>query len=672
MRSLTTTLIWIVGLNVICAQVPLGFSFQTIIRDSEGKVQKNQSTGIQFSILEGSAMGTVVYSETHTITTNEYGVINLTVGTGTVTEGVFADIVWGSNIHFLKTEIDPTGGNTYTISTTSQLMSVPYAMYAMKADTALKVPDSSITNEIQVLSISNDTIYLSDGGFAKLPAGFDGDYTSLTNKPTIPASISDLTNDSGFLTTEVDGSITNEIQTISKVDRIVTLSNNGGSYVDSVLTEAQVDAYTNDNGYLTLEVDGSITNEIQTISKVDRTVTLSNNGGSYVDSVLTEAQVDAYTNDNGYLTSEVDGSTTNEIQVLSISNDTIYLSDGGFAKLPAGFDGDYTSLTNKPTIPTNTSDLTNDSGFLTSEVDGSITNEIQVLSISNDTIYLSDGGYAKLPGDSIPAYGKEGQLLYRNQGKWDTLAVGAVGQQLVINESGLPEWTTVNPPALSVSVNGDTLYSGIDSYVIIPGISINNPPVIMDIAGNTYQTVWIGDQLWFAENLKTTHYNDGTPIQLVSDGATWSGLIAGARVYYNNDSSTYAPDYGALYNWYAVETGKLCPTGWHVPTDAEWTVLTDYLGGASVTGGKLKEVGTVHWESPNFGATDEVGFTALPGGLRSGSGLFDALRYLGYWWSATPNYSDHSWYRSLYYYDAYVGRSYDFKRFGFSVRCLRD
>jgi uncharacterized protein (TIGR02145 family) len=621
MRSLTTTLIWIVSLNVICAQVPLGFSSQTIIRDSEGKVLKNQATGLQFSVLEGSAMGTVVYSETHTITTNEYGVINLTVGTGTVTEGVFADIVWGSNIHFLKTEIDPTGGNTYTISTTSQLMSVPYAMYAMKADTALKVPDSSITNEIQVLSISNDTIYLSDGGFAKLPAGFDGDYTSLTNKPTIPASISDLTNDSGFLTSEVDG---------------------------------------------------SISNEIQTISKVDRTVTLSNNGGSYVDSVLTEAQVDAYTNDNGYLTSEVDGSTTNEIQVLSISNDTIYLSDGGFAKLPAGFDGDYTSLTNKPTIPTNTSDLTNDSGFLTSEVDGSITNEIQVLSISNDTIYLSDGGYAKLPGDSIPAYGKEGQLLYRNQGKWDTLAVGAVGQQLVINESGLPEWTTVNPPALSVSVNGDTLYSGIDSYVIIPGISINNPPVIMDIAGNTYQTVWIGDQLWFAENLKTTHYNDGTPIQLVSDGATWSGLIAGARVYYNNDSSTYAPDYGALYNWYAVETGKLCPTGWHVPTDAEWTVLTDYLGGASVTGGKLKEVGTVHWESPNFGATDEVGFTALPGGLRSGSGLFDALRYLGYWWSATPNYSDHSWYRSLYYYDAYVGRSYDFKRFGFSVRCLRD
>ncbi len=158
MRSLTTTLIWIVSLNVIYAQAPLGFSFQTIIRDSEGKVQKNQSTGIQFSILVGSSTGTIVYSETHTVSTNEYGVINLTVGTGTVTSGVFADIVWGSNVHFLKTEIDPTGGNLYKISTTSQLMSVRYAMYAMKADTALKVPDSSITNEIQVLSLSNDTI----------------------------------------------------------------------------------------------------------------------------------------------------------------------------------------------------------------------------------------------------------------------------------------------------------------------------------------------------------------------------------------------------------------------------------------------------------------------------------------------------------------------------------
>jgi hypothetical protein len=106
------------------------------------------------------------------------------------------------------------------------------------------------------------------------------------------------------------------------------------------------------------------------------------------------------TNDSGFLTSEVDGSTSNELQLLSISNDTIYLTSGGYVVLPAGFDGDYSSLSNTPSIPSNTSDLTNDSGFLTSEVDGSTSNELQLLSISNDTIYLSDGGFVKLPSSS--------------------------------------------------------------------------------------------------------------------------------------------------------------------------------------------------------------------------------------------------------------------------------
>jgi uncharacterized protein (TIGR02145 family) len=169
MRSLTTTFIWIVSLNVICAQVPLGFSFQTIIRDNEGKVLKNQATGIQFSILEGSATGTVVYSETHTVSTNDFGVINLTVGTGTVTSGVFSDIVWGSNIHFLKTEIDPTGGNIYTISTTSQLMSVPYAMYAMKADTAINTNIPNTAND-------GDILYYKDGSWNQLNKGNQGDF----------------------------------------------------------------------------------------------------------------------------------------------------------------------------------------------------------------------------------------------------------------------------------------------------------------------------------------------------------------------------------------------------------------------------------------------------------------------------------------------------------------
>jgi uncharacterized protein (TIGR02145 family) len=135
-----------------------------------------------------------------------------------------------------------------------------------------------------------------------------------------------------------------------------------------------------------------------------------------------------------------------------------------------------------------------------------------------------------------------------------------------------------------------------------------------DVDGNVYNTVTIGAQVWMAENLRTTKYNDGTSIPLVTDSTKWSDLSTPAHCWYNNDKASYKATYGALYNWYTVATDNLCPTGWHVPTTAEWQILKDYLG-SSVDGGKLKESGTTHWKSPNKGATNESGFTALPGGL---------------------------------------------------------
>ncbi len=139
---------------------------------------------------------------------------------------------------------------------------------------------------------------------------------------------------------------------------------------------------------------------------------------------------------------------------------------------------------------------------------------------------------------------------------------------------------------------------------------------VTDIDNNHYEAVRIGSQLWMAENLKTTRYNDGTPIPLVTDSLEWDNLVTPAYCWYRNDPVTYGETYGALYNLHVVSTGILCPSGWHVPSDAEWTVLSDYLGGESVAGGKLKEAGTTHWYTPNAGATNETGFTALPGGIR--------------------------------------------------------
>ncbi len=195
---------------------------------------------------------------------------------------------------------------------------------------------------------------------------------------------------------------------------------------------------------------------------------------------------------------------------------------------------------------------------------------------------------------------------------------------------------------------------------------------ISDIEGNEYLTVQIGTQTWMAENLKTTKYNDGIAIPLATDNAAWSGLTTSGYCWYNNDSATYAQTYGALYNWYTVNTGNLCPTGWHVPTDAEWTTLTDYLGGESVAGGKLKETGYTHWNSPNTGATNETGFTALPGGYRSSNGTFASVGTYGYWWSATETNAENARPRYVYYLNSLVYRNYHDKRSGLSVRCVRD
>ena len=195
-----------------------------------------------------------------------------------------------------------------------------------------------------------------------------------------------------------------------------------------------------------------------------------------------------------------------------------------------------------------------------------------------------------------------------------------------------------------------------------------------DTDGNVYHTVNIGKQVWMVENLKTTKFNDGTVISLVSDIIAWGSLTTPAYCWYNFniDESTYKNIYGALYNWHTVKTGKLCPKGWHVPSDAEWTTLTTHLGGENVAGDKLKETGTAHWTRSKTVATNESGFTALPGGLRDDYGAFDYLYVQGHWWSSTEYDKGYAWRRGLSsLYSDVFRRAYS-KAFGYSVRCIKD
>jgi len=235
---------------------------------------------------------------------------------------------------------------------------------------------------------------------------------------------------------------------------------------------------------------------------------------------------------------------------------------------------------------------------------------------------------------------------------------------------------------LGKDTSGNILYSGEQTGITVedgktsPTVTITVIPTVSgttvtDIDGNVYNTVTIGTQVWMKENLKVTKYRNGTAI------GTTTGDISGETspkyqwAYDGNESNVST--YGRLYTWYAATDSRgLCPTGWHVPTDSEWTTLTDYLGGGSVAGGKMKEAGTTHWSSPNTSADNSSGFTALPGGSRNYGGTFYSIGFGGSWWSATEYDTANAWDRFLYYYGSYANRNYFGKNYGFSVRCVRD
>jgi len=242
--------------------------------------------------------------------------------------------------------------------------------------------------------------------------------------------------------------------------------------------------------------------------------------------------------------------------------------------------------------------------------------------------------------------------------------------------TGLTVNTTYYVRAYATNIAG-TAYGDNVSFRTISNSSILFLPglwyeLITDIDGNMYKAITIGTQTWMAENLKTTKYNDGTAIPNVTDGKTWYNLTTPAYCWYDNNGTIFKNNYGALYNWYAVNTGKLCLTGWHVPTDSEWIKLAAYLGGESVAGGKLKEIGSTHWASPNSGATNETGFSALPGGSRGGSGINYNIGYYCYWWSSTESSSTIASYWILGYKELYVTRFMSNKFNGNSVRCVKD
>jgi uncharacterized protein (TIGR02145 family) len=260
---------------------------------------------------------------------------------------------------------------------------------------------------------------------------------------------------------------------------------------------------------------------------------------------------------------------------------------------------------------------------------------------------------------------------------------GAAGPQGEKGDKGDPGYAVggVNP--------GDMQYWDGTKWVVVPvgmpgqflGLTADKTPAwlcpfVIDVDGNVYHTIKIGNQEWMVENLKTTRYNDGTPIPLVTDSMAWASLNSPGYCWYRNNAAAYKYSYGALYNWNVVNTGKLAPVGWHIPSDSEWNTLVTYCGGHYVAGEELKEAGTTHWSAPNV-ANNATGFTALPGGARyvdpyGQGGIFTFPGWYGYWWTSTEYYPSASTRYAMGNNSNQVLPIADDKKSGYSVRCIRD
>ena len=261
---------------------------------------------------------------------------------------------------------------------------------------------------------------------------------------------------------------------------------------------------------------------------------------------------------------------------------------------------------------------------------------------------------------------------------------GVTGLTAFIKSSNLQ----VGDGELNYEITGIPTSIGKASFIIMIGqkscqfsININENPIIVtaasnikDIDGNEYKTIMIGKQQWMAENLKVTRYNEGTKIQNIVSNSEWSVITSGAFCSYQNNTSNDLKN-GKLYNWYAVDMIKnnnknICPNGWHVPSDGEWTILTDYLGGSNSAGEKMKELGINNWMLTNN--SRNYLFSALPSGMRLNDGYFNELNCSANWWSTTENFSNGAWQITINNNSEKVIRTNSNKNFGLSVRCVKN
>lgn len=555
-----------------------------------------------------------------------------------------------TNNGFLQTESDPL----FISSTAHGITAADTIYWNAKSEFDGEYTSLTGTPDLSVYALST-TVYTRtflDAALAlKLntadvaPVALSGNYTDLLNRPTIPVLVSQLVNDAGYVTT------------------------------DRVLSEAEVVEMVQNNGFISNETDPLFTSSpasLITLSNINSWNNKSDFDGQYSSLTGTPNLALYALTSTVYSKTEVDAALAEKANTAGLG--------------AVAISNDYFDLENRPTIPTFTNQLTNNSGFLTLDdlLDNDPTNEIQILTLVGNTLTISHAG-----GNSVVFEG------------WDTDASNDVtlddNQTITGNKIFEGKVEVRTPIDLQDAANKayvDALETQIETLkesksTLEQQIAIMNTILLQagyngtvkDLDGNVYKTLRIGNQVWMTENLRTSRYNTGTEIIFPGANNTlWANNTEGAFAWYNNDEHNAAL-YGGLYNWYAVNNEDICPEGWKVPTDADWQILETYLGMTDAanteergTDEGLQLKATNLWAVDGFEepGTNSSGFTALPGGSRAGaSGNYSNLSFYGFFWTATEN-GTNAWMRSLDYSSGTVYRNFYSKNEGYSIRCIQE
>ncbi len=708
----------LLSLLVICvsslfAQAPEKFTYQAVVRNASNQLVINAQVGVRVNILQGSASGDAVYSESHVTSSNANGLITVNIGGGSVLHGSFTGIDWSDGPYFLKTDIDPNGGNEYSITSVQQLLSVPYALYANEAANGFSGDYNDLANLPQIPQIptdvsafNNDAGYITavqvpaqvnadwnaTSGAAEIlnkPALFSGNYNDLTNKPTLfDGNYNSLTNRPNLAEVAISGSYNDLINKPA---------------IPAAANNATLTIQRNESLVGTFTADAS-TNTTINIVVPTTTGDLTNNSGFITAADIPEipTNVSQLNNDAGYLTTAQCGDVNicdladmvaqlqqqvaalqqqiDSLQGQSGQDTTIIPIDTTTTPVDTTTNPIDTTTIQLPTVTTSTaSNITSNSAM----VGGNVTSDGGA-TVTARGVCWSTNQSPTIAGSHISDGGDTGDFI-------NTLA-------------GLTANTTYYVRAYATNSEG-TAYGEEISFTTLPLFTSCGVSTVTDYDGNIYTTVQIGNQCWMKENLRTTHYANGDSI-----GLWGSENSIGPHREYPRNITQFVFTYGYLYNWLAVmhDAGSsnsnpsgvqgICPNGWHVPSEAEWTQLTNFVagqtqytcdGGGTDIAKALSSTG--YWHSNENtcavgndpSANNKTGFSAIPTGTYYFSSDYGErhgyyYQYFGKvagFWSATE-YAGNSnqVYLHLFSYDSskvsdnYIGNVHSLG----SVRCLRD